>query len=200
MALVAIGLTLVTFGTVNWLGNENAWTGNHVAIALAASLAAVALLLVGIGFAGLRAGFVGFLAIVLALAAIATAAVPSGIHFNGRFGDATWRPTTVTGQSYELSAGNGVLDLRKLPLDGLDQAKIPAYIGVGELKVLVPAGLNVKVVGHVGLGNIVAPGDENDGQGGSDVSRTFVVGEPAGPVEVVVDAGLGVGQLTVVKE
>jgi phage shock protein PspC (stress-responsive transcriptional regulator) len=201
MALVAIGLALLTFGAVNWLGNENSWTGNHVVIALAASLAAVALLLVGLGIAGLRAGFVGFLAIVLALSATAAAVVPTGIHFNGRFGDSTWRPTAVTSDlNYELSAGTGVLDLGKLPLDGLHEAKIPAYIGLGELKVLVPEGLNVKVVGHVGLGNIVAPGDENDGQGGSDVSRTISVGDPAGPVEVVVDAGLGVGQLTVVKE
>jgi hypothetical protein len=191
----------VTFGTVNWLANENAWTGNHTVIALAASLGAVALLLVGLGIAGLRAGFVGFLAIVLALSAVATSAVPTGLHFNGRFGDATWKPTAVTSDlDYELSAGKGVLDLGKLPIDGLHEAKIPAYIGLGELRVLVPAGLNVKVEGHVGLGNIVAPGDENDGQGGSDISRTFIVGDPAGPVEVVVDAGLGVGQLTVVKE
>ena len=67
------------------------------------------------------------------------------------------------------------------------------------LKVLVPPGLTVKVVGHVNLGEILLPGDPaNNGQGGSDVSRSVVIGD--GPTEVVVNAGVGIGQLTVVKE
>jgi hypothetical protein len=102
--------------------------------------------------------------------------------------------------SYRLGAGNGVLDLRGLPTDGLSGAKIPAYIGIGELKVLVPEGLTVKVVGHVALGNIVAPedaGNTNQG-GGTDQARTIVVG--GGPTEVVVDAAVGIGQLIVIKE
>ena len=199
MALIAIGLALATFGSLNWLGNENAWAGNHVAIALAGSLAAIGLLLVGLGVAGLRAGFAGFLAIVLAISALSSTVVPSGIHLNGRVGDETWKPTSVTsGSDYHLGAGTGTLDLRGLPTEGLSEVTIPAYVGLGELKVLVPEGLTVEIEGHVGLGNIVAPDDQNDGQGGTDVSRTIPVGD--GPTEVVVDAGVGVGQLTVVKE
>ena len=58
-------------------------------------------------------------------------------------------------------------------------------------------------MGHVGLGEIFLPGEAkngagNGGQGGSDVSRVIVIGQ--GPTEVVVDAGVGIGQLTVVKE
>jgi len=152
-----------------------------------------------LGVAGLRAGFVGFLAIVLAISALSSTVVPSGIHLNGRVGDETWKPTSVTsGSDYQLGAGTGTLDLRGLPTEGLSEVTIPAYVGLGELKVLVPEGLTVEVVGHVGLGNIVAPDDQNDGQGGTDVSRTIPVGD--GPTEVVVDAGVGVGQLTVVKE
>ena len=95
--------------------------------------------------------------------------------------------------------GNGVLDLRGLPPEGLREAKLPAYVGLGDLKVVVPQGLTVKVVGHVGLGQILLPGDTgSDGQGGTDISRSIVIGD--GPTEVVVDAGVGVGQLTVVKE
>ena len=70
---------------------------------------------------------------------------------------------------------------------------------MGELKVLVPQGLNVKVVGHVSLGEILAPTDTSSaGQGGSEVSRTIVVGQ--GPTTIVVNAGVGIGQLKVVKE
>lgn len=101
--------------------------------------------------------------------------------------------------NYQLGAGNGTLDLSGLPTDGLIDAKLPAYVGLGDLKVVVPAGLTVKVVGHVGLGQILVPGEtNNNGRGGTDVSRTIVIGD--GPTEVVVDAGVGIGQLTVVKE
>jgi hypothetical protein len=65
----------------------------------------------------------------------------------------------------------------------------------------VPPGLTVKVVGHVGLGEILLTGEglvDTSSKSGSDVSRSVVVGD--GPTEVIVDAGVGIGQLTVVKE
>jgi hypothetical protein len=202
MALVAIGLALVTYGTLTWLGTQFDWNGNHAAIALAGSLAVIGLLIVVLGFAGWRAGFLSFLAVLLAITAFSSTLVPKGIQFDASVGDATWAPTAVTlNSSYRLGAGTGVLDLRGLPTDGLSEAKIPAYIGVGEMKVLVPEGLTVKVVGHVALGNIVAPedGGNTDQGGGTDQARTIVVGGD-GPTEVVVDAGVGIGQLIVVKE
>jgi len=199
MALLAVGLALVTYGSLSWLGTEFGWTGDHQVIAMAGSLAATGLLLVVLGIAGWRSGFVAFLAVVLAITALSSSVVPRGIHVGGRVGDATWAPTSVTGNAgYRLGAGDGVLDLRGLPTTGLSEANLPVYVGLGDLKVLVPPGLTVKVVGHVGLGNIVGPDDRNDGQGGTSLNRLIVVGD--GPTEVVVDAGVGVGQLTVVKE
>jgi phage shock protein PspC (stress-responsive transcriptional regulator) len=202
MIVVAIGLALVTYGSLTWLGTQFDWNGNHSAIALAGSLATIGLLIVGLGVAGWRAGFLTFLAVLLAITAFSSTLVPKGIQFDASFGDANWAPTPVTlDSSYRLGAGNGVLDLRGLPTEGLSGAKIPAYIGVGELKVLVPEGLTVKVVGHVALGNIIAPedaGNTNQG-GGTDQARTIVVGG-GGPTEVVVDAGVGIGQLIVIKE
>ncbi|MEO8518274.1 MAG: PspC domain-containing protein [Dermatophilaceae bacterium] len=198
MALVAIGLALVTYGSLSWLGSQLSWTGDHRTIAMAGALGAIGLLLVVLGLAGWRAGFVAFLAVILAFTAWSSAVVPTGIHLGGPLGDRTWTPTTVTSTAYDVSIGTGVLDLRELPKDGLSEATIPAHVGIGELKVIVPEGLTVRVVGQVGLGNIVAPGDQNNGQDGKDVSRTIPVGD--GPTEVVVDAGVGIGQLTVVKE
>ena len=200
MAALAIGLALVTYGSLSWLGTEFNWPGDHLAIAIAGSLAAMGLLLVGLGLAGWRAGFVAFLAVVLAITALSSTVVPTGIHAGGPVGDATWAPTSVTaGANYHLGAGNAVLDLGGLATKGLSQARLPASVGLGDLKVLVPQGLSVKVVGHVGLGEILLPADAgNSGQGGTDVARSVVIGQ--GPTEVVVDAGVGVGQLTVVKE
>ena len=200
MALLAIGLALVTYGSLTWLGTEFNWSGDHLAIALAGSLAVIGLLLVVLGLAGWRAGFVAFLAAILAVAAWSSTVVPAGIHVGGRVGDATWAPTSVTPDAnYHLGVGKGVLDLSGLPTEGLRETKLPAYVGLGDLKVVVPQGLTVKIVGHVGLGEILLPGDTgSDGQGGTDISRSIVIGD--GPTEVVVDAGVGVGQLTVVKE
>jgi phage shock protein PspC (stress-responsive transcriptional regulator) len=200
MALVAIGLALATYGSLLWAGAELNWTGDHQAIAFAGSLAAMGLLMVVLGLAGWRPGFVTFLAIVLSIAAWSSTVVPTGIHLGGRIGDATWAPTSVAGDAnYQLGVGNGVLNLSGLPTEGLSEAKIPAYVGMGELKVVVPQDLTVKVVGHVGLGEILLPNDAgSSGQSGSDVSRSVVIGD--GPTEVVVDAGVGIGQLTVVKE
>jgi phage shock protein PspC (stress-responsive transcriptional regulator) len=199
MALLAIGLSLVTYGSLSWLGEEFHWSGGHRTIAMAGSLAVIGLLLVVLGLAGWRAGFVGFLAVVLAITAWSSAVVPVGIHLGGRVGDATWTPALVTSNAnYRLGAGDAVLNLGALPRDGLSEAKLPAYVGIGDLKVVVPEGLTVKVVGHVGLGEILLPSDLGNGQGGTDVARSVVIGD--GPTEVVVDAGVGVGQLTVVKE
>jgi hypothetical protein len=200
MGLLAIGLALVTYGSLSWLGTEYQWTGDHQVIAMAGSLAALGLLLVVLGFAGWRAGFVAFLAVVLAITAFSSTVVPSGIQVGGRVGDALWAPTSVNPDAnYHLGAGDGVLDLTSLPTEGLSEVKIPAYVGLGELRVIVPEDLTVKVVGKVGLGEIVFPADTGkDGQGGTDIARTVVIGDE--PTEVVVDAGVGVGQLTVVKE
>lgn len=200
MALVAIGLALVTYGSLSWLGTEYQWTGDHQVIAMAGSLAAIGLLLVVLGFAGWRAGFVAFLAVVLAITTFSSAVVPQGIRVGGRVGDAAWTPTSVTSEAnYHLGAGDAVLDLSGLPTEGLVGARLPAYVGLGELKVIVPQDLTVEVKGHVGLGEILLPtGTPDNGKGGTDLSRSVVIGD--GPTEVVVDAGVGVGQLTVVKE
>ena len=206
MALLTIGLALATYGSLLWAGNAFAWTGDHTAIALAGALAATGLVMVVLGLAGWRAGFAAFLAVVLAVSAWTSSVIPAGLHVNGRIGDAVWTPTSLVAasdHSYQLGVGNGVLDLGSLPAGGLGAAAspttIPVDVGVGELKVVVPTGLNVKVMGHVGLGEILLPSDPGgSGQGGTDVSRSVVIGD--GPTEVVVNAGVGIGQITVVKE
>ena len=204
LALLSIGLILATYGSLVWAGNAFRWTGDHQTIAFAGALAAIGLLTLVLGIAGWRAGFVTFLAVILAITAWSSSVVPTGIELGGRVGDATWKPAAVSSAAdYHLGVGNGVLDLGRLPTEGLSEASLPAYVGLGELKVIVPEGLTVRVVGQVGLGEILLPGETqndagNGGQGGTDVSRSVTVGD--GPTEVVVDAGVGIGQLTVVKE
>jgi hypothetical protein len=204
MILITIGLALSAYGSLIWAANTFSWTGNHAAIAFAGALAAIGLLLVVLGILGWRAGLVTLVAVILALSAWANTLIPTGIQVSGQVGDAAWTPRSITGAtSTHLGVGDGVLDLGKLAGQSVGTATAPptitASVGLGDLKVLVPAGLNVRVVGHVGLGEIVLPADVgNSGQGGSVVSRSIVMGE--GPTQVVVNAGVGIGQLTVVKE
>ena len=200
MALLAIGLALVTYGSLIWTGNSMHWTGNHQTIAIAGALAAIGLLLAVLGFVGWRGGFVTFLAVLLAVGAWTSMVVPHGVQVSGGFGDASWTPTSVTsGSNYSLGVGDGVLDLTRLPTEGLNATTIAASVGMGKLTVMVPPDLTVKVNGHVSLGEILLPNDPaGNGTGGSDVSRSVVIGN--GPTQAVINAGVGIGQLTVVKE
>jgi phage shock protein PspC (stress-responsive transcriptional regulator) len=200
MAVLAIGLALVTYGSLSWLGTYLGWSGDHQVIAMAGSLAAMGLLLVGLGLAGWRAGFVAFLTVILAITTVSSTVVPTAIHVGGPAGNPTWAPTAVAaGARYQLGAGDAVLDLSGLAAKGLAGAKLPASVGLGDLKVIVPPGMTVSVMGHVGVGEILLPTDPpNNGQSGLGVARTVLIGQ--GPAEVVVDAQVGIGQLTVVKE
>ena len=136
MALLAMGLALASYGSLILAGNAFSWTGNLATIALAGSLAAIGLLSVVLGLAGWRAGFVAFLAVVLAIAAWTSTVVPAGIHVDGRVGDATWTPTSISSGAnsgdYRLGVGNGVLDLSKLATQGLSTAANPATIPVSD--------------------------------------------------------------------
>jgi phage shock protein PspC (stress-responsive transcriptional regulator) len=203
MTLVAVGLAMVAYGGTLWLGDRLGFSGDHHVIALAATLAALGLLVLGLGVAGWRTGFVGVLAILTALATLGSGAVADGARWGGRVGDATWTPTAASlaagGSSYRIGVGDGQLDLRALPVDGLANPTIPARVGMGELTVVVPEGLTVALHGHVGLGEITVPEpDRSRPRDGSDVQQNVTVG--TGPAEVTVDANVGVGQITVVKE
>jgi phage shock protein PspC (stress-responsive transcriptional regulator) len=204
MTLVGVGLAMVTYGGTLWLGDSLGFRGDHHVIALAGALAALGLLVLGLGVAGWRAGFLGVVAVCTAVATLAAGVAPGGLRMNGRMGDATWVPTSMqSSTSYDIGAGDGTLDLRRLPVDGLTNPTITARVGLGDLEVLMPAGLTVQFRGHVGLGEITmpdpaAPGGQDVPHDGPDVSHDALVG--TGPADVTVDANVGVGDITVVKE
>ncbi|HET7475126.1 MAG TPA: PspC domain-containing protein [Dermatophilaceae bacterium] len=197
MAVLAAGLALVTYGLTVWLGDRLGWAGSHPSIAWYAALGALGALVLGLGIAGWRTGFVGFVAVVLAAGTLISLALPAGGTIGGRVGDLTWAPTTLAGPvAYRHGAGSTTLDLTGLPAQGLSDERIRVSQGVGELTILVPDDVTVEVRGHVGLGEITLP--DNADRGGADVDATTVIG--SGPREVLVTADLGLGQLTVEKE
>ena len=117
-------------------------------------------------------------------------------------GDAAWAPTVSelgTGRSYNVGIGNGRLDLGGLPDDVPGHPTIPAHVGIGQLTVLVPRGLTVALDGHVGAGEIsVQDATGTHTRNGTDVQQNATVGSE--PADVTLDANVGIGQITVVKE
>ena len=133
--------------------------------------------------------------VVLALALGATAAV--GDTLEDGVGERTWR--AADGSSYALGVGEGVLDLRTLR--GVDDAQVRAEVGVGQLTVLVPEDLVVRITGDVDFGQLTTvelDGDRRDfaGDEPDDVNATFVVGT-SGAVTADIDLEVGMGLIEV---
>ena len=200
MTLVGIGLALVTYGVMTWLGDVLSFPGDHTVIALAGALGALGVLVLGLGIAGWRAGFLGFVTICLAIAMWTVAVFPGNLRVSGRVGDQTWRPLTVSSSStYAIAVGDAVLDLTQLPADGLAGQTLPASVSVGQLTVIVPRDVTVAVDGHVGVGDITFPNDGGTSNAsGSDITKRAVFGD--GPTDLTIKAGVGFGEIKVVKE
>jgi phage shock protein PspC (stress-responsive transcriptional regulator) len=160
---------------------------------------AVALLVTGLGLLvgarwGRARGLVA-LAVVLALALGATSGVDR--RYGSSAGERRWE---VSGSAdHRLAAGSATMDLR--PLAGTspgDVVTVQGRVGAGELVVLVPADLRVRLDARVGLGALTAP----DGSGrasaedGAGLRRTTEFG-PAGGGDLVLDLRVGVGQVEV---
>jgi phage shock protein PspC (stress-responsive transcriptional regulator) len=162
-----------------------------------ATLLACCLLVVGGGllvgsFYGRRRGliFVGLL--LTAATAVATVA---DVPFEGGAGDRAWHPTSLAGlqRTYSLGAGDAVLDLRDLVLDGRTR-HVTARVGAGDLQVWLPADVHVVLDGHVGAGQAeIFGGDDH----GVDVNRTAELTGSSGTIEL--DARVGLGHLEVAR-
>lgn len=72
----------------------------------------------------------------------------------GPVGDATWRPTAVQqmDSAYHANSGNAFLDLSAVDFTGQSRA-VTVDVGAGNLKVVVPANVDVHVRAKVGVGN-----------------------------------------------
>jgi phage shock protein PspC (stress-responsive transcriptional regulator) len=159
---------------------------------------AVGVALVGIAVAvGAFFGGVGWLAVVgLVLAAILVGASTIHVPLDGPIGDRTEHPVSVRElqESYPVSIGQLNLDLRDLVLPQ-GTTEVSGSVGIGQLNVVVPYGVNVEIDAHVTGGEARALGEEANGHG---VDRLFV-DESAGPgaPKLLVEADVGFGELVV---
>ncbi|HWS58461.1 MAG TPA: PspC domain-containing protein [Actinotalea sp.] len=202
VGLVSLGVAMVGIGLGAALDDPTGFPGSAATLGLLLALAGVSIVVLTLGLTGRASGFSGFLAVVLALALMASSAA-SRIEPRDGVGDRTWTPTTSRGvTSYELGAGEATLDLRQLDSAASSPTpqRITVEMGAGELTILVPNGLDTRVDASVGFGDITHRG----GIGGStdvsgrDRSTSTVIGEQ--PVQVIVDAQLGLGQITIQEQ
>jgi phage shock protein PspC (stress-responsive transcriptional regulator) len=199
LALCAYGLTLWAHGTFGWSGDE------HV-LGLASALAVFGVAVLGMGLAGFRAGFTGFIAVVLAITTWFASLVP-GLQLGGGVGDREWRPLgTTSSESFSLGAGSANLRLGDYPTSPATPGEVSASIGAGELRIYVPDDLTVEIRSNVNVGEIKeADGWDlqngqwtQNGNSGRNLSSTEVIG--SGPTDLVVNAKVGLGQIIIGKE
>jgi len=213
--LLVLGLALVSGVAVHQVATTEGWAGNPTAVGLAAGVGVLGLAIVIGGLAGRRAGGLAFFAIIGMISAVATTAAPSGLTQPFQVGDPRHVVTTLTGDTdFQLGLGEMTVDLS----GATDYAKTPerpdvvtATMGVGQLTVVVPDGVAVKVNARARLGELDAPaasvapgsrmqsaGDVSRMQhGGAGISETLTFGPTGVPPEIVVDAELGLGQIVV---
>ena len=214
--LLVGGLALAAYGATLSIHDAADWQGSAETVALAAALGVLGLGTLVLGLLGRRAGFTGFLAIVLAFVTWTASVVPD-LTFGGGIGERTWRPSsTDTSQRYRLGIGSAELDLANAPDNPGTAREIEARVGIGELRIYIPENLTVEVRSSVGAGDIsrmgatdlgpIAPPGVNgdggpvqlDGRDGRNIStvETFGTGTP----DVVIDAHVGLGEITIGKE
>jgi phage shock protein PspC (stress-responsive transcriptional regulator)/predicted membrane protein len=177
------------------LGALLLWTG----IAFLADISlqsglAIALCIVGVGFV-LGAFVGGSKALIVPAVLVGGALVASSIvdiPLSGPIGQRTWAPQTVAqvDDHYELSIGEGVLDLTALSIPEGDRVNIDASVGVGHLVIQVPDGVALDVTAEVSGGDIVLNGHSNSGVGVS-TERTFSGSQDNGTIDLDLEVGLG---------
>ncbi len=173
------------------------WTG--VAWLVGAGLEtglAGALLILGGGF--VVGAFVGSTRVLIlpALAVAGALALTTAVDvpLAGPVGAQRWEPRRIdeVADRYEVSIGEGTLDLGGIVVPAGDELVVEVSVGLGHLVVVVPEGLAVEVTSRVGAGEIDVFGKRQDGVG---VSSEHQDGTSRGTL--VLDLHVGMGRIDV---
>ena len=169
VGLVSLGIALVGIGLGAALDDPLGFPGSSATLGFLIALTGVSVVVLTLGLRGRASGFSGFLVVTLALLLVAASAA-SRVDVQDGVGDRTWTPVPATGTTaFELGAGEATLDLSKLalplpltPTTGTPAATIPQRVtvemGAGDLTIVVPEGLDVRVDASVGFGDITHTG------------------------------------------
>ncbi|HXH87370.1 MAG TPA: PspC domain-containing protein [Gaiellaceae bacterium] len=164
------------------------------AVALAAGTALAGAAVVGSAFTGRRVG--GLVLLGVALFAAFGVATASPVPFTAGVGERLERPRTAAElqPTYELGIGELIVDLGNVALPP-GRTSVDVELGIGDLRVFVPAGVGLEIDAHAGAGDVNVLGRRDEGA--SADQEVVVPGpSPESPV-LVLDASVGLGELTV---
>jgi hypothetical protein len=186
---LVLGLVLVAAGVL-WLLE----TTDAVAVPWAA-LAPVALIVVGIGLVAASrtgAGTGGLLTVGIILAVVSTLFAAVDLRLAGGVGQRREQPRTATDlrDSYELAAGQLVLDLSDLGLPP-GSTRIRASVALGELQVIVPEGVALLAEGEVSAGEVQLVERSAEGLGARTTFRSPGFSDQDRRLELHLSVGLG---------
>lgn len=156
----------------------------------------VVLILVGLGLIvlaprGVHGGLLtAGVALTVVLSVIALAPAP----LTGGVGDSRVRPDSLAElqAGYDQAVGELTVDLRSLELPP-GTTDLQAEVGMGELTVIVPEDVTVRLDASAGLGDIEALGQRRSGFG-ADLEQAFI---GAGEAELRLRASVGLGRVEV---
>lgn len=164
----------------------------------------IAALVLGVVGLGLVAGSVVrggrgliMLAIPLAMLTWVLTAVPvSGF----RIGDPVWAPITAAEVQprYDLTMGDGVLDLRGLRMADGQTVTTSLTVGAGEARVTLPPGVGAQVVCRAPVGSVDCLGVTNSGIPALVEQHSAGTGGPGGGT-LILDVRSGVGNVRVTR-
>ncbi|EST31491.1 PspC domain-containing protein [Streptomyces roseochromogenus] len=150
------------------LGTRLTWDthplGTSLQTGLACALAVFGLGLMVSAFLGRTGAGTVFLGIVTAALLAGASAMPKDITTHWR--DTSWTPaaTAQMRPAYDLGTGRGTLDLSRVRPGKGGTVATDAHVGAGQLKVIVPADVTVRMKIDVGVGDIRLPGENGNGK------------------------------------
>jgi phage shock protein PspC (stress-responsive transcriptional regulator) len=189
---LVIGAAALLGGTLTLLHSTGAW---EVPPRFGMSLVLAVLgagLLVGAWWG--RARWLIFPGGILALLVLSIATLPA-FFFDGGAGQVGYDPATLADvrSEYRHGAGEMIVDLSRVTFD--DPRTVNVRLGMGEVLVIVPEDVPVRVEARVGVGEMTLLGHQSNGLG----LRDNVFDRADGPGELRIRARVGMGQLTVAR-
>ncbi|MEU6176668.1 PspC domain-containing protein [Streptomyces coeruleorubidus] len=189
------------------LGTRLTWDQHPLGTSLQTGLSC-ALAVLGLGIA--VSAFLGrtgagsiLLAIITAGLLAGSAALPKNI--GTQWDRTTWQPASVTDvrQRYDLGTGVGTLDLTRVDIGRNQTVTTRADIGVGQVKVLVPEDVTVRLNVDVGIGDLQLPGDDKKDVDVKPGQHKEITLSPAEGVKksgtIDLDLQVGMGQAEVAR-
>lgn len=192
-ARILLGALLVLAG-IGWLLDEAGIIEFPAGLLAPAALIIVGLLLVA-GSGHRRSG--GLIWLGLGLVAFLTLSSSDQAGVTDGLGSMVEAPATVAQlrSHYHLAAGSLRLDLSRIEAPS-GSTNVTAHVGVGELEVVVPRGIDVDISARTGGGEIVVFGRRvASGAGARSRDRGLQFGES----RLVLDLSVGLGPIRVIR-